>query len=116
MPLMFLLSGRLSLAPPAWVWFYGVYFVLFCAAANLAWFAIILRFVRHPTPLGDSLAANAYGIYLVHYAAVVWLQYILLNLPADAIVKATLVFVMALLLSWGCIIGLRRIPGVARVI
>jgi glucan biosynthesis protein C len=110
------LTGRVSLPPPAWMWLYGVYFVLFCAAANVAWFAIVLRFVRRPTPLGDSLAANAYGIYLLHYAAVVWLQYALLDLPAYAIVKATLVFVMALLLSWGCTIGLRRNPGVARVI
>ncbi len=110
------LSGQLSLTPQEWLWLYGVYSVLFCAAANVAWFAIVLRFVRRPTRLGDSLEANAYGIYLVHYAAVIWLQYALLDLSAHAIVKATLVFVMALLLSWGCTIVLRRIPGVARVI
>jgi glucan biosynthesis protein C len=110
------LSGRLSLAPQEWLWLYCVYSVLFCAAANVAWFAIVLRYVRRPTRFGDSLAANAYGIYLVHYAAVVWLQYALLDLSTHAIVKATLVFVMALLLSWGCTICLRRIPEVARII
>jgi surface polysaccharide O-acyltransferase-like enzyme len=95
---------------------YGLYIVLFCAAATIAWFAIVVRFVRRPTALGDSLAANTYGIYLLHYAAVIWLQYALLDLAGYAIVKATLVFVVALLLSWGCTIVLRRIPVVARVI
>jgi surface polysaccharide O-acyltransferase-like enzyme len=66
--------------------------------------------------LGDSLAVNAYGIYLLHYPAVTWLQYALLDLQANAVVKATLVFFAALLLSWGCTIALRRIPGVARII
>jgi glucan biosynthesis protein C len=76
----------------------------------------MLRFVRRPSAFGDKLAANAYGIYLVHYAAVTWLQYALLDLPAYAVVKAILVFVLALAMSWGSTIALRRIPGVARVI
>jgi surface polysaccharide O-acyltransferase-like enzyme len=109
-------TNWLRLPPPAWLGFYGLYLVLFCAAATIAWFAIVLRFVRRPTAVGDSLAANAYCIYLLHYAAVIWLQYALLDLPVTAIGKATLVFVVALLVSWGCTIGLRRIPGVARVI
>jgi surface polysaccharide O-acyltransferase-like enzyme len=104
------------LPPPAWLGIYGLYLVLFCAAATIAWFAIVRRFVRQPTPLGVSLAANAYGIYLLHYTAVIWLQYALLDLTANAIGKATLVFVVALLLSWGCTVVLRYIPGVQRVI
>lgn len=109
-------AGWLSLPPPAWLGLYGLYLVLFCAAASIACFAIMLRYVQRPTPLGDSLAANAYGIYLVHYAAVIWLQYALLDLPGYAVVKAMLVFVVALLLSWGCTLVLRRIPYVARII
>jgi len=109
-------AGWLSLPPPTWLRLYGLYIVLFCAAATIAWFAIVVRFVRRPTALGDILAANTYGIYLLHYAAVIWLQYALLDLAGYAIVKATLVFVVALLLSWGCTIVLRRIPVVARVI
>jgi hypothetical protein len=106
----------LRLPPSVWMGLYGLYFVLFCAAATIAWFAIVLRFVRRPTALGDSLAANAYGIFLLHYTAVIWLQYTLLDVTANAIGKATLVFVVALLLSWGCTVVLRYIPGVQRVI
>jgi glucans biosynthesis protein C len=110
------LAGWLKVPPLVWLGVYGVWLVLFCAAANFAWFAIVLRFVRRPVALGDSLAFNAYGIYLLHYPAVTWLQYALLDLRVNAVVKATLVFVAALLLSWGCTIALRLIPGVARII
>ena len=41
----------------------------------------------------DSLRGNAYGIYLVHYAFVTWLQYALLHAPLAAMVKAALVFI-----------------------
>lgn len=110
------LHGWLRLSPMAWLEVSGAWLVLFCAAANVGWFAIILRFARRPSALADSLAANAYGIYLLHYAAVTWTQYALLDLPVNAIVKATSVFVVALPLSWGCTSALRRIPWVARVI
>jgi surface polysaccharide O-acyltransferase-like enzyme len=66
--------------------------------------------------LGDSLAANAYGIYLLHYAAVLWMQYALLDLSVNAIVKAALVFTVALVTSWGATSALRQIPRVASVI
>ena len=48
----------------------------------------------------DSLSANAYGMYLVHYPFVVWMQYALLDVPLPAIVKAALVFAVAVALSW----------------
>jgi peptidoglycan/LPS O-acetylase OafA/YrhL len=109
-------AGLLTLPQPAWSGAYGLFIVLFCAVATFAWFAIVSRFLRRPTPLGDSLAANAYGVYLLHYAAVIWLQYALLVITGYAIVKATLVFIAALLLSWGCTSVLRQVPGVARVL
>ncbi len=39
---------------------------------------IVARYVR-AGPIGDSLAANAYGMYLIHYPCVSWLQYFLLG-------------------------------------
>jgi len=102
--------------PAGWLNLYGVGLILFCAAANFAWFTIFSRFARHPSTVGDSLAANAYGIYLVHYPVVIWMQFALLNVPVDAIVKAALVFSVALSLSWGIAIVLRRMPGAAQLI
>ena len=55
-------------------------FVLSCAASSSAMLALFLRFARRSYAIGDSLRDNAYGIFLVHYAFVSWLQYSLLPL------------------------------------
>jgi glucans biosynthesis protein C len=102
--------------PTAWIVLHGFTLVLFCAAANLAWFAIFFRFVKRSIVAWDSLAVNAYGIYILHFPFVTWMQYALLDVRLGAIVKAALVFPSALALSWGAAIMLRRLPGVARVV
>jgi peptidoglycan/LPS O-acetylase OafA/YrhL len=66
--------------------------------------------------LWDALRANAYGIFLLHYPAVTWLQYWLLSWQASAIAKAAIVFTAAFAASWAATALLRRIPAVAAVI
>jgi peptidoglycan/LPS O-acetylase OafA/YrhL len=92
-------------------------FVLCCAAISFALLALFLRFVKAPSLVLDSLSANSYGIYLVHYAFVSWLQYALLPASLPALAKAAIVFLGALGLSWSTIAMIRRrIPVVARVV
>jgi peptidoglycan/LPS O-acetylase OafA/YrhL len=91
-------------------------FVLSCAAISFAFLAVFLRFVRSRSRFFDGLSANSYGIYLLHYAFVSWLQYALLPTSLPAVAKALIVFVGALGLSWGTAATLRRIPAVARVV
>lgn len=91
-------------------------FVLSCAATSFAFLALFVRFARTRSRMWDSLTANAYGIYLVHYAFVSWLQYSLLKTTLPGIAKGSLVILVALALSWGTVSALRRIPAVARVI
>lgn len=67
--------------------------VLFIIAASLRLAQIRLRAL-------DSLSANAYGMYLIHYVFIVWLQYALLGIALPAIVKAMVVLGIALALSW----------------
>jgi len=78
--------------------------------------AIALRFVRSRTPMLDSLSANAYGMYVVHYAFVTWLQYALLRAALPGAVKGFAVLAGATALSWGAVAALRRVPAVAKVI
>jgi Acyltransferase family len=66
--------------------------------------------------LGLPFIPNACGIYLTHYAFVSWLQLALVKSHRAAIAKGWLVFLGALLLSWGTTAGLRRIPLIARLI
>lgn len=91
-------------------------FVLSCAASCFAFLALFLRFAQARSRLFDSLSANSYGIYLLHYPFVSWGQYALLPASLPAVVKALIVFVGALGLSWGAAATLRRIPAVARVV
>jgi fucose 4-O-acetylase-like acetyltransferase len=91
-------------------------FVLSCAASGLAFLALFVRFVRRRTRVFDSLRDNAFGIYLLHYAFVSWLQYALLPAGLSGFTKAMAVTFGALALSWATTAALRRIPAVARVI
>jgi glucans biosynthesis protein C len=86
--------------PVAWLVLYGVTVALFSAAAARALLAVFGRFGRR-FAIWDSLSANAYGIYLLHYPFVVWGQYALLESDVGAIPKAACVFGGALALSWG---------------
>jgi surface polysaccharide O-acyltransferase-like enzyme len=90
-------------------------FVLSSAASGFAFLALFGRFARR-TRLLDSLRENAFGIYIFHYAFVSWLQYALLPAGLSGFLKAAVVTLGALALSWGTTAALRRIPAVARVI
>ena len=91
-------------------------FTLTCSLLVIASLALFLRFATRSSRVLDSLSANAYGIYVVHYLFVSWLQYWLLSVDLSAVVKATLVFVGALALSWVSTAALRRVPAVAKII
>jgi surface polysaccharide O-acyltransferase-like enzyme len=80
-----------------------------CAAGALSLLAIALRFFHFRDRAFDSLSINAYGIYLLHYAVVVWLQYALLAVALPAGAKGILVLAPALALSWAASAGLRAL-------
>jgi hypothetical protein len=93
-----------------------VLFALSCAASSFAVMAVFVRFARSRSGLFDSLARNAFGIFLVHFVFVSWLGYALLGANLPVLAKFLLVFAGALGLSWIATALLRRIPGVARVL
>jgi surface polysaccharide O-acyltransferase-like enzyme len=93
-----------------------VSYAIACVAGWFGALALCLRFGAVRSPILRSLSDNAFGIYVVHYGFVVWLQYALLGLAAPAIVKALMVFAGSLLLSWGTVCVLRFVPfGLALV-
>jgi len=63
--------------------------------------AACLRFGQTRRPIVRSLSDHALGIYLIHYAFTVWLQYALLGADLPAVAKAGLVLLGALSFSWG---------------
>jgi surface polysaccharide O-acyltransferase-like enzyme len=104
-------------SPPLdWQIGYGLAFALFSAAMTFAEPAIFLRFAGMNWNWLDALRPSAYGIFLVHYIFVIWLQYAIYDYPFPAGVKAAIVFAGTLSLSWALIVTLRKIPLLARMI
>jgi glucans biosynthesis protein C len=91
-------------------------FVLCCAGSSFALAAVFLRFGARRLRGFDSLSENAYGMYLIHYLFVVWLQYAMLGVTLPAIGKAAIVFAGTLVLSWATIAAMRRAPLGARLV
>jgi hypothetical protein len=96
-------------APPvALLTFANFAFVVACASLSLAALGIFSRFARNGNAIGDSLSANAYGIYLFHYAFVTWFQFALRNAQLSAFVKFSTVVIGAIAASWLLTAALRR--------
>jgi hypothetical protein len=90
--------------------------MLCCSTISFAFIALFRRFAVAHKPVFDSLSASSYGMYLIHYPVVVWLQFALLAFALGPIAKGAIVFVGAVALSWGIVVTLRRVPAIARVL
>lgn len=94
----------------------SVGFAVTGVVTSLSLFALFGRWCDRENPVGASLARNAFGMYLLHYPLVSWLQYGLLGAALPAAAKVLLVTLGAVGLSWAGTAALRRIPPVARVL
>jgi surface polysaccharide O-acyltransferase-like enzyme len=99
-----------------WKAAYGIAFALFSAAMPFTILATSLRLARSSLSLLDAMRPQAYGIYLLHYIFIIWLQYAVYGAALPAGVKAAIVFGGTLSGSWALTVLLRRIPLVARMI
>jgi peptidoglycan/LPS O-acetylase OafA/YrhL len=104
-------------APPLW-WrsAYGAAVASFCAAMAFAVPTFFLRWAKAPLLLMDRMQPSAYGIYLLHFIPLLWLQYLVYGLAWPAVVKFAIVLIGTLSVSWAATMLLRRIPLVARMI
>jgi fucose 4-O-acetylase-like acetyltransferase len=109
--------------PPLW-WnaVHALFFACFSASQTLNLLALFLKFESRGRSILDSLRESSFGIFLIHYLPLLWLQYALYGLTlapamqATAILKALIVFVLTLAISWAATGALRKIPGVAQVL
>lgn len=91
-------------------------FVVACMTGCFFLVAACLRFASARSGVLDGLSHNAYGLYLVHYDFVVWLQYALLGTTLFAVGKAAVVFAGTLGFSWIVVLAVQHIPFGARLI
>jgi peptidoglycan/LPS O-acetylase OafA/YrhL len=108
--------------PLWWETAYALAFVCFSASQTFNVLALFLRFSNDGSSIFDPLRDSAYGIYLIHYVAVLWLQYVLYDysfssvMQLSAIIKAVIVFVLTLASSWAATAALRKLPGASHVL
>jgi surface polysaccharide O-acyltransferase-like enzyme len=107
-----------NFASPALWWrtAYGVAFASFSAAMAFTLPATSLRLAKSSLGFLDAMQPSAYGIYLLHYMPIIWLQYAVYDPAWPAGVKAGIVFLGTLGSSWLLTVWLRRIPFVSRMI
>jgi surface polysaccharide O-acyltransferase-like enzyme len=121
--MFFVWAGLTSLTMPDWQsagWMAKIASALTyppaCIAGGLFMLAVFLRFSRRRSWVLDSLSANAYGMYLVHYVFVVWLQYLLLPADLNALTKAFLVFAGSMALSWSASAAFNRLIAASEAV
>jgi surface polysaccharide O-acyltransferase-like enzyme len=104
-------------SPPLW-WHtaYGLVFAMFSAAMTFTVPAVFLRFERSSFGLLDAMRPSAYGIYLLHFIPLIWLQYAVYDPAFPAFAKFAIVFTGTLSISWALTVLLRKMPAVARMI
>ena len=94
----------------------GFIFIVTCAAIILSTIAVFVRYAHKRYRILDSLSNNAYGIYIVHYTVMTWLQYWLLPSKLHPFFKGTFVFIGTVIFCWITIAAVRLIPNVKKII
>ena len=79
---------------------YGLAFALFSAAMAFTVAGDFPALRRIRLGLLDALQPSAYGIYLLHYIFIIWLQYAVYDYSFPAVVKFAIVFAGTLSMSW----------------
>jgi surface polysaccharide O-acyltransferase-like enzyme len=95
---------------------YGLTFAMFSAAMTFTVPAVFPRFARSSLWLLDAMRPSAFGIYLLHFIFLIWLQYIVYDPGFPVLVKFAIVFIGTLSMSWALTVLLRKIALVARAI
>jgi len=88
----------------------------FCLAAVMYGLAVFQRWLDRSGPAWRTLAVNSFGIYYVHPLVLYPLAYVLVDLPAPTLAKATILVSVTLFVSLAVsALVLRRAPGLRRM-
>ena len=95
---------------------YGLFFAAFSVAIMFTILSFFLRFKKSGFSILDPMQPDAFGMFLVHYPIVLWLQYWLFDFDIPAIAKALIAFLLTIAFSWAATRALRQIPGAKSVL
>jgi hypothetical protein len=95
---------------------YGLFFAAFSVTIMFVILAYFLRFKQSGWSILDPMQADAFGMFLIHYPIVLWLQYWMFDFDIPAIAKALIAFVLTVISSWAATAALRKIPGATHIL
>jgi glucans biosynthesis protein C len=99
----------------AWAIF-DLLFVTSCITSSFAFISIFKQNIYKQYNLWTNLSANAFGIYLIHYIFITWLQFALLNISLPVLIKFLIVFLVTLTASWTIVNFARKFKAVNQII
>ncbi len=99
----------------AWLIF-DLFFVASCISSSLAFLSFFKKKGNVLSHTWNSVSANAYSIYLIHYVFITWFQFLLIQISLPVIVKFLIVFAGAFLFSWMITNFLRKFKTVAQLL
>jgi len=86
----------------------GLAYVGASVAGVMLLMALVTRFCGERIGWLEPLSRNSLGIFILHYAPLVWMQYALSGAPLPAMLKALIVFLVALVSALVGAVALRR--------
>ncbi|MHA1549631.1 MAG: acyltransferase family protein [Alphaproteobacteria bacterium] len=95
---------------------WGVFEAFVCVGVVLGLGVIFRDWIDKPSRWLDGLDGSVYGVYFIHIFVLVGVQMAILDFALPALVKFGIATVVGLVISFGLVVLIRRIPGVARVI
>jgi glucan biosynthesis protein C len=110
------IKQALDITDIAGVLIFDGFFVASCLCSCFAFMAFFRKKANGQEGIWPALSANAYGVYLIHYVPVTWLQFALLDFALPAVIKFLLVFIGGFILSLIFIIFIRKIKPVGNII
>ena len=112
----YLIVDTLKLSTTTGYIIFDIFFAASCVSSSFALIALSNQKMNLSNKTMDNLSKNAYGIYLVHYVFITWMQFALLQISLPAVIKFLIVFVISIGGSWWIINLFRKIKTVNNLI
>jgi glucans biosynthesis protein C len=94
----------------------GAAFMAACAGFSIGLLGLFRRYAGRHRRILDRLADNSYGIYVLHYAIVLWTQYLMMPAVWTGSLKFAVAMVVGGAGSWVLSAAIRQMPPVRRLL
>lgn len=95
---------------------YSLLFPILCLFMIIGLLGLYCRHLNYSSRMLIYISQHSYGMILVHFPIVVWLQYALFEVDLSIPAKIGIIFSLTFMFSLMLAIGLKKMPGVRRIV